>query len=59
MPVGTFKIHAATEREVQSYLSKIRQGAFYRLMGEEVGVQEGVIKRITDEANVKSGFWNE
>lgn len=59
LPVGTRSISGPVVQQVNSYINSLRDAAFYRLMAEEAGVQQGVIQNLHRKAEVKAGFWDQ
>ena len=59
LPVGTQSISGPVVQQVNRYINSLRDAAFYRLMAEEAGVQQGVIQNLHRKAEVKAGFWDQ
>lgn len=59
LPVGTKGINGPVIQQVNRYINSLRDAAFFRLMAEEAGVQEGVIRNLNRQAEVKAGFWDQ
>ncbi|MET3457798.1 hypothetical protein [Pseudomonas kilonensis] len=59
LPVGTQSVSGPVVQQVNSYINSLRDAAFYRLMAEEAGVQQGVIQNLHRKAEVKAGFWDQ
>lgn len=59
LPVGTKGINGPVIQQVNRYINSLRDAAFFRLMAEEAGVQEGVIRNLHRQAEVKAGFWDQ
>lgn len=59
LPVGTRSVDGPVIQQVNRYINSLRDAAFYRLMAEEAGVQQGVIRNLHRQAEAKAGFWDQ
>lgn len=57
-PTGTKQERAAKVQAVQQVISRLRNAAFYQLMGEESGVSQQFIQRLLRSSEIQSGRWD-